>query len=131
MLSTDNIKITINFSDPDLDPEDRDVLAHNLTQELRDLDEVNSVKRVLDTHAPQGNKSLGGFLVGLLTAEVSAKNAKQVLVFLGNRLGSKPIELEVEANNGKSLKVKAYSREDLAVAVKAAQDFISGEYKEE
>lgn len=125
MLSADNIKLTINFSDPDLDPEDRDVLVQNLMQELRELDEVQSADRVLDPNPPRGNKSLGAYFVGLLTAEVSTKNAKQVLMFLSDRLGSKPIELEVEAN-GKSLKVKAYSREELAVAVKTAQDFISG-----
>jgi hypothetical protein len=61
--------------------------------------------------------------VGLLTAEVRAENAKKLLVFLGDRLGGKPIELEVEAN-GRRLKVSAHSREELEAAIKAAQDFV-------
>jgi hypothetical protein len=42
---------------------------------------------------------------------------------LGDRLGGKPIELSVEAN-GKKLTVKAHSRDELAAAIKAAQDFV-------
>jgi hypothetical protein len=48
-----------------------------------------------------------------------------LLGFLGDRLGGKPIELSVEAN-GRKLTVKAHSREELEMAIKAAQDFISG-----
>lgn len=126
MQSLDTVKLTINFNDPDLEPEEKDVLVQGLLQELRELDEIQLVERVRDLSPPQGNKSLGGFLVGLLTAEVSTQNAKQILAFLRDRLGGKPLELEVEAN-GKSLKVKAYSREDLLAAVKTAQDFIAGD----
>jgi hypothetical protein len=63
-------------------------------------------------------------LIGLLTAEVSAGNAQKLMGFLGDRLGGKPIELEVEAN-GKKLTVKAHSREELEAAIKAAQDFVA------
>jgi hypothetical protein len=95
--------------------------------ELKDVDEVERVSRVLDPNPPEGNKALGGILVGLLTAEVNAENAKRVFSFLSDRLGGKAIELEVEAN-GKKLKVKAHSREELVVAMKAAQDFVVASY---
>ena len=124
MSTVSSIKLTINFNDPDLEPEDRDMQIQSLMAELKEMDEVNSIYRVHDINLPQGSKALGGFLVGLLTAEVNAQNAKQVFGFLGDRLGGKPIELEVEAN-GKSLKVKAYSREELEAAIKAAQDFVA------
>jgi hypothetical protein len=88
------------------------------------MDEVETVDRVLDPNPPEGNKALGGFLVGLLTAEVNATNAKKLMGFLGDRLGDKPIELSVEAN-GKKLTVKAHSREELQDAIQAAQDFIA------
>ncbi|MCG6136806.1 MAG: hypothetical protein MET45_19580 [Nostoc sp. LLA-1] len=120
-----SIKLTINLNDPDLEPEHRDTQIQNLMAELKEMDEVNSVYRVRDNNPPQASKALGGFIIGLLTAEVNAKNAKQLFGFLGNRLSGKPIELEVEAN-GKSLKVKAHSREELEAAIKAAQDFIAG-----
>lgn len=124
MTNTLSIKLTINFNDPDLDAEDLDMQVQRLIVELDEMDEVDSVNRVRDPNPPEGNKAVGSFLIGLLTAETNAKNAKQLFAFLGNRLSGKPIELEVEAN-GRSLKVKAYSREELEAAVRAAQDFIA------
>ncbi|PSB18881.1 hypothetical protein C7B65_14020 [Phormidesmis priestleyi ULC007] len=124
MKSEPNIKLTFNFNDPDLTPDERDEQAQQLIAELKDVDEVETVKRVLDPNPPEGNKALGAILVGLLTAQVNAGNAKRVFEFLSDRLGGKAIELEVEAN-GKKLKVKAQSREELEVAIKAAQDFVA------
>ena len=124
MTSNSPLKLTIAFSDPDLEPEERDEQAPQLIADLKDMDEVETVDRVLDPNPPEGNKAIGGVLAGLLMAEVSVANAKNLLGFLGDRLGGKPIELEVEAN-GKKLKVSAHSREELEAAIKAAQDFIN------
>jgi len=44
--------------------------------------------------------------------------------FLGDRLGGKPIELQVE-DNGRKLTVKAHGREELAEAIQAATAFIN------
>ncbi|HEY9648807.1 MAG TPA: hypothetical protein V6C88_20675, partial [Chroococcidiopsis sp.] len=101
MPNPNSITFTINFNDPDLDPEERDDQAQQLIQELRSLqdnDEIETVGRVLDPNPPDGSKSAGSFLVGLLSAEVNAANAKKVIGFLGDRLGGKPIELSVEGN---------------------------------
>jgi len=125
MSNESTIKLAIAFNDPDLEPEERDEQAQRLLAELKQVDEVESVERMLDPNPPEGNKSLGGFLVGMLLAEVNPANGKKLLGFLGDRLGGKPIELSVEAN-GRKLTVKAHSREELEAAIKAAQDFISG-----
>ncbi|HAG85054.1 MAG TPA: hypothetical protein DCL61_28865 [Cyanobacteria bacterium UBA12227] len=124
MIVTSSVKLTIYFNDPDLEPEEQDEQVQRLIAELNYMDEVESVNRVLNPNPPADNKSLGGFLVGLLMAEVNTANAKKFIGFLGDRLGGKPIELSVEAN-GKKLTVKAHSREELEVAIKAAQDFIA------
>ncbi|MBD2256361.1 hypothetical protein [Pseudanabaena sp. FACHB-2040] len=124
MKSQSRIKLTFNFNDPNLTPDERDEQALRLIAELKDVDEVETVNRVLDPNPPEGNKALGGILVGLLTAEANAENAKRLFGFLGDRLGGKSIELEVEAN-GKKLKVKVQSREELEVAIKSAQDFVA------
>lgn len=118
------VKVTISFNDPQLTSEEQDQQAQRLIAELKGMDEVEKVQRVPDINPPEGTKALGGFLIGLLTAEVNLKNAKQLFQFLGDRLGGKAIELEVEAN-GKKLKVTAHSREELEAAIKAAQDFIA------
>jgi hypothetical protein len=121
-MISENIKFTINFNSADLDDEERDEEAQNLLHQLQDLDEVEA-NRMIDPNPPEGNKSIGALLVGILTAEVNVDNCKKVLGFLGDRLGGKPIELEVEAN-GRKLKVTAHSREELEAAMKAAQDFV-------
>jgi hypothetical protein len=121
---TENIKLTIAFKDSDLDIEERDEEAQKLLKQMQEMEEVEAVSRVLDPLPPKGNKAFGGFLVGLLTAEVNRANAKRLMTFLGDRLTGKVIELEVEAN-GKKLKVKASSREELMIAIQAAQDFVA------
>ncbi|MGR3279057.1 hypothetical protein ACSYAD_28750 [Acaryochloris marina NIES-2412] len=124
MPDPSNIRFTIAFTDPDLDPEEREEQAQRLMGELRQMDELEAVDRVLDPNPPEGNKSMGGMLVGLLSAEVSVSNAKKLVGFLGDRLGGKPIELSVEGN-GKKLTVKAHSREELDAAIQAAHDFLA------
>ncbi|MEG3920818.1 hypothetical protein QUA07_17020 [Microcoleus sp. T3_A4] len=124
MTPNSSIKLTINFNDPDLEPEERDEQVQRLITELKQMDEVDSVARVPDPNPPEGNKALGGFLVGLLAAEVNVANAKKLMGFLGDRLSGKLIELEVEAN-GKKLKVSAHSLEELKAAIQEAQDFVA------
>lgn len=123
MADESNIKLTVSFIDPDLDAEEKDEEARQLLAYLRELDEVETVERVIDPNRPEGSKAFGGFLPGWLMAEVSIENGKRVLGFLGDRLRGKPIELEVEGN-GKKLKVAAYSLEELEAAVETASHFI-------
>ncbi|TBR59406.1 hypothetical protein B4U84_00185 [Westiellopsis prolifica IICB1] len=124
MTSNSNVQLTITFNDPDLDVEERDEEAQKLLNQMKSLDEVESVNRVLDPNPPEGNKALGGFLLGILSAEVSPANFKKLMGFLGDRLSGKVIELEVEANE-KKLKVKASSQAELTAAIEAAQKFLS------
>ena len=124
MASNSNITFTIAFNDPDLDSEELDEEAQRLMSELKQIDEVDEVNRVIDPNPPEGNKSIGRFVVGLLAAEVSAANVKKFLEFLGDRLGGKTIEFTVDGN-GKKLSVKANSRKELESAIKAAQDFVT------
>jgi hypothetical protein len=120
MTSSPNLKLTIEFNDPELDPDERNEQAQRLIGELR-LAEID-VDRV-DADLTEGTKSIGGSLVGLLTAEVTVANGKKLMGFLGDRLGGKPIEFTVEVN-GKKLTAKASSREELDYAIAKANDFI-------
>jgi hypothetical protein len=124
MTDSSNIKLTIAFNDPDLDSDELEEQAQSLLAQMRDLDEIETVDRVLDPNPPEGNKAVGAILVGLLTAEINKENAQKVMGFLFDRIGPKPIELEVEAN-GKKLKVKASSQAELTAAIEAAQKFVA------
>lgn len=124
MTTAPPVKLLIHFNDPDLDAEERDEEAQKLLSQMKILDEVERIDRVHDLNPPEGNKSLGGFLVGMLTAEVSAANIKALFEFLGDRLSGKTIEMEVEAN-GRKLKVKASSQAELLAAIHAANEFVA------
>jgi hypothetical protein len=124
MNAVANVKVTINFNDPVLEPEERDEEVQRLLADLKQMDEVEAVNKVEDPNPPEGNKAIGAMLVGLLMAEVNVANAQKLMGYLGDRLGGKPIELEVEAN-GKKLKVSAHSREELDAAIAAALKFVA------
>ena len=74
MVEEPNVTLTIDLNDPDLDAEETDEAVKNLLAQMRELDEIEVVDRVRDPHPPAGNMSMGGFLVGLVTAEVSVAN---------------------------------------------------------
>ncbi len=78
-----NVKLTIALINLDLDAEEQELEARNLLREVKDLD-VESAELVAVTETPEGAKSIGGFLVGVL---------QQLLGFLRDRLSNKSIEL--------------------------------------
>jgi hypothetical protein len=124
MIAESNVKLTIALSNPDLDAEEQEREALNLLREIKDLD-VESAELVAVTEIPEGAKPVGGFLVGVLRTELSLANFKKVLGYLRDRLSNKSIELEVEAN-GKKLKVKANSQQELTAVIEQAQKFVEG-----
>ena len=126
MADTSDVKLTITFTDPDLDAEEKDEEVQKLLAQMKDLDEVEAVDRVINSNAPEGSKSVTGWVVAQLISFVKPENVKQVWGFLSDRLGNKTIEVEAEAN-GKKIKIKASSREELDAAVKAIQELVKTE----
>jgi hypothetical protein len=123
MTDAPTIKLTIAFTDPELDAEEQEAEAQKLLTQLKDLEDV-ATDRVRDPHPPAGNKALGGILFGLLTAEISPGNFKKLTAFLGDRLGNKPIKLKLKVPDGRELEIEASSKEELDYAMQKAQDFI-------
>jgi hypothetical protein len=126
MADTSDVKLTITFTDPDLDAEEKDEEVQKLLAQMKDLDEVEAVDRVVNSNAPEGSKSVTGWVVAQLISFVKPENVKQVWGFLSDRLGNKTIEVEAEAN-GKKIKIKASSRQELEAAVKAIQELVETE----
>jgi ferric-dicitrate binding protein FerR (iron transport regulator) len=118
------IELTLNFNDQDLDPEEREQEAVWLLDELRSIDEVEEIERISDPNPPSGNKTGGGFLVGMLKTTVAATNVKTIFGFLADRLGQKSLEMTVKAVDGRELTVKASSKVEFEFAVKQAQEFL-------
>ena len=123
MEAASNIQFTIQFVDPELDAEERDEQAMRLLNELREVDELEDVGRVLDPNPPAGNKSLGGFLAGMLRGEAEPSNLTPVVELIGDRSAHKDIEVEL-AQGDRTLKLAATRREDLQDLMPVLQAFL-------
>jgi CHAT domain len=124
MNNNSNIKLTIAFNDPDLDPEEREVQSQRLMAELRDMDEVEAVDQVMDPNPPAGNKSLGGSVPGMLVTEVKPVNFDSVLELVGDRYAQKCVEIEIEVGDRK-IKVTATSQAELMAILPMMQQFLA------
>jgi hypothetical protein len=118
-----NIQVKITLLDERLEDGELQEITENLLQDIKQEVEVESAGLVPVEDLPKDAKSIGGFLLGMLTAEVNAANIKSLFRFLSDRLLGKTIEMEVTAN-GKTFKVKVSSTVELNEALKAAQEFI-------
>lgn len=105
-------------------PEDIDRRSRLLLEELRQVQGVERASLTQDLNPPPYAKGVGGFLIGILTAEVSSENLSRVFYFLSSRFLNKTIELEVIAKDRK-LKVRVGSEEELEAVIKAAKDFLA------
>jgi hypothetical protein len=124
MIKNSDINVIISFQDPELESEELEDQTQKLLVQLKDVDELESIDRIIDPNTPTGSKAVGAFSIGILTATVSPDNFKKLISFLGDRLGNKPIELEIEYK-GKKLKIKAYSQVEMAAAIEIAQKFVA------
>lgn len=124
MASTSNLQVTISLSDPSLDEEELQAEVENLLPQIREVDGVEDADLVPIEKAPPGSKAFGGFLWGLLMAEVSPANIKALFGFLSDRLGGKLIKLDIEAPDGRKLSIEASSQAEFDYAYQKAQEFL-------
>jgi hypothetical protein len=118
------IKFTFAVDDPELDDERRQQIANKLLREIRDLDEVEKADRAEDLNPEAGSKPGFATLIGVLTAEVSMKNVKSFLGFLGDRLADKPIKISIKVGD-KEVNIEAKSRKELLESERIAKDLLA------
>jgi hypothetical protein len=126
MTGEPTIKFTFAVDDPELDDERRQKIASKLLREIRDLDEVEKADRAEDLNPEAGSKPGFATLIGVLTAEVSIKNVKGFLSFLGDRLGDKPIKISVKVKGEeKEVNIEAKSLRELLEGERVANDLLA------
>ena len=120
-----NIQVKITLLDERLEDGELQEITENLLQDIKQEVEVESAGLVPVEDLPKDAKPIGGFLLGMLMAEVNAANIKSLFRFLSDRLLGKIeiFEMEVTAN-GKTFKGKASSIVELNEVLKLAQKFI-------
>ncbi|WP_414544410.1 hypothetical protein [Nostoc sp. CCY0012] len=124
MTGEPTIQFTFAIDDPELDDERRQKVANKLLRELRDLDEVEKADRAEDLNPEAGSKPGFATLIGVLTAEVSMKNVKGFLSFLGDRLQDKPIKINVKLGD-KEVNIEAKSRQELLESERVAKELLA------
>ncbi len=122
-MSLENIQLTITLSDPQLEEEQLQTDTENTLSEIKKFDGVQKADLVPVETAEPGAKSIGGFLVGILTAEINAKNLKALVGYLGNNLYGKTIKIKAEGN-GRKLDIEVRNLEDLNKALAEVDNFL-------
>jgi ABC-type branched-subunit amino acid transport system substrate-binding protein len=124
MTDEPTVQFTFAVNDPELDDEEWQEIALELLPQLRRLDQVEKVERAEDLNPEAGAKPGFATLVGFLSAEVSANNIKDVLSFLGDRLGDKSVVVQVRVGE-KEVKIEAKSRQELEAAEALAKKLLA------
>lgn len=114
MSTASKLELMLSFQDAE-SPEKQEKLTQTLWQQMRQIDGVK-VDRVSDDNPPEGSKTFGAFLLGLLKATVTLDGLKSLFGFLGDRLGNKPIKIKAKFADGREVELEASSREELALA---------------
>ncbi len=124
MTDARTVQLTFAVNDPELNDEERQVIAQKLLHQLKQLDEVEKVGRAEDSNLEEGSRSVLATLVGVLTAEVSVENVKKVLGFVGDRIPNKPIIIKVKVGE-QEVEIEAKSRKELEEAEKVANNLLA------
>jgi hypothetical protein len=125
MAETSNVKVIISIQDTDLDEIRLQEETQNLCEQIIELDGVEKSDLISVETPPLGSRALGGFLIGMLTAEVNPANIKSLLGFLSDRWSGKMIEMTLETPDGRKISIKASSQAEFEFAMKQAKDFLA------
>ncbi|MFN6166525.1 MAG: hypothetical protein ACK474_08625 [Pseudanabaena sp.] len=119
-----NVYVNLEVVDPSLDAEDLQGATRNLLKQVRAVDGVESADLIAVTDVPEGAMALGGFVGGLLTAEVSAANLQKLGGFLKDRIVGKTLKMSVEAY-GKKIAIEGSSQVEFEYALQKANEQIA------
>lgn len=123
-MTTSNIEIVISLEESNLDDEELQEEVENLLPEIKEVDGVEQAGLVEVTEVPEGSKSVGGFVLGMLKTIINPSSLQILFFFLRENMGHKKIKIELKARGGKTLKLEASGHRELEIAMQLAQDFI-------
>ncbi|NES90009.1 MULTISPECIES: hypothetical protein [Okeania] len=120
----ENIQLTITLSDQQLEEEQLQTDTENMLSEIQEFDGVQKADLIPIETAEPISKSIGGFLVGILTAEINAKNLKALVGYLGDRLYGKTMKIKAEGN-GRKIDIEVRNLEDLNKVLREVDNFLN------
>ena len=125
-MSENPVQVTITLSSPGLKDEELQEAVQNLQWEAQEVEGVREANLIAVEQAPEGSKSVGGFLLDKFKAVVEVRKLPNLIKTLANRLiGNQIIEIKAEGK-GKKLEIKISNPEDLAKIMPEVNKFIDG-----
>jgi hypothetical protein len=124
-----NVFVNLELVDTSLDSEDLQAATRNLLKQVKAVDGVEEADLVSVTEIPEGSMAIGGYVVGLLTAEISVANLQKLGGFLKDRILAKNLKMTVKAY-GKEMAIEASSQAEFDYAIQKANEQIAQWAKE-
>jgi hypothetical protein len=81
MTEQANVQVTVAIQDPDMDEEELQASIEKLLPQIREVDGIERADLVAVEEVPMDSKAFGGFLLGMLTAEINPANIKKLMFF--------------------------------------------------
>jgi len=119
-----NVFVNLELVDTSLDSEDLQAATRNLLKQVKAVDGVEEADLVSVTEIPEGSMAIGGYVVGLLTAEISVANLQKLGGFLKDRILAKNLKMTVKAY-GKEMAIEASSQAEFDYAIQKANEQIA------
>ncbi|NET28996.1 hypothetical protein [Okeania sp. SIO1I7] len=123
-MSLENIQLTISLSDRKLEEDKLEEDTRYILSEIEKFDGVQKADLMSIETAEPCAKSIGSFLVGILTAEINAKNLKALVGYLGDRLSGKTFKIKAEGN-GRKIDIEVGNLEYLNKALAQVDNFLN------
>ncbi|MDV3353223.1 hypothetical protein QGP82_31405 [Leptothoe sp. LEGE 181152] len=124
-MAGSSIEVIVTLENPELSDEEIQVSVRTLRNQLAELEELQDVMLLPVSEALPGAKGIGGFVLGKLKALLNLDALKKMVGVLGQNLFGSSIEVEAKGN-GRELKIKIRTPEDLQQVMPEVERFING-----
>ncbi|MEG4838364.1 hypothetical protein [Microcoleus sp. B9-D4] len=127
MKNESTVQFIIDLTTTGLEDEELNRLAVTLLQQMKDSDEFEKVNRVAveDEDIPKDAKSIEGFIVGILMAEVNSQNIISAISWLHRRLIGKTLKFTIKTPQGTEISLEGSTLKDIEALMQKAEKFLN------
>ncbi|MEG4970462.1 hypothetical protein QUB11_28010 [Microcoleus sp. B6-A1] len=127
MTNESTVQFIIDLTTTGLEEEELNRLTVTLLQQMKDLDEFEKVNRVAveDEDIPKDAKSIEGFIVGMLMAEVNSQNIISAISWVHRRLSGKTLKFTIKTPQGTEISLEGSTLKDIEALMQKAEKFLN------
>lgn len=126
MTDESTVQFILDLTTTGLEEEELNRLTITLLQQMKDSDEFEKVNRVAveDEDIPKDAKSIEGFIVGILMAEVNSQNIISAISWVQRRLSGKTLKFTVKTPQGTEISLEGRTLKDIEALMQEAEKFL-------